>query len=82
MRMVWHHIQDPASFARELRRAIKPGGHIGIIDFARGALPHLAVDHGVDPAPIVAAFTAAGFEVASRQDEWGGRNFLLVFRPR
>jgi SAM-dependent methyltransferase len=80
MRMVWHHLANPAAFARDLRRTVKPGGRVAVIDFAPGALPHLAADHGVEPAAIVATFTAAGFEVASRHDAWGGRTFLIVLR--
>ena len=82
MRMVWHHIADPGAFARDLRRAIRPDGRVGIIDFAPGALPHLAGDHGVSPDRVVSTFEAAGFEVAARQPDWGGRTFLIVFRPR
>jgi len=82
MRMVLHHIADAAAFARDLRRSVRPGGRVGIIDFAPGALPHLASDHGVSPDQVVAQFTAAGFELAIRDDDWGGRSFLVVFRAR
>ena len=82
MRMVMHHIVDPAGFARDLRRSVRKGGRVGIIDFAPGALPHLARDHGVAPDQVVSHFTAAGFEMASRDDNWGGRNYLVVFRAR
>jgi len=79
MRMVMHHIGDPAAFARDLRRSIRPGGRVGVIDFAAGALPHLAHDHGVSPEQVAAHFTAAGFRVEQRQSNWGGRTYLLVF---
>ena len=82
MRMVMHHIVDPAEFARDIRRSVRNGGRVGIIDFAPGALPHLAGDHGVTRDLVVAYFTAAGFEVDSRDDNWGGRNYLVVFRAR
>ena len=80
MRMVMHHIRDGDVFARDLRRSLRAGGRVAVIDFAPGALPHLAADHGVAPARVVAAFTAAGFTVSSKVDDWGGRNFLIVFR--
>jgi ubiquinone/menaquinone biosynthesis C-methylase UbiE len=80
MRMVMHHVADPEALANDLRRAIRSGGRVGIIDFAPGALPHLAADHGVDPAPIVQAFTAAGFTTERRDPAWGGRTYLIVFR--
>jgi SAM-dependent methyltransferase len=82
MRMVMHHVSDPAAFARDLRRAIRPGGRVGIIDFAPGALPHLAGDHGVPIDAVLSNFAAAGFDVASRHDDWGGRTYLIVFTPR
>lgn len=82
MRMVMHHIKDQATFARDLRRSIRAGGRVGIIDFAPGALPHLADDHGVDPAQVLAHFTAAGFDVETRADDWGGGSYLIVFRSR
>jgi ubiquinone/menaquinone biosynthesis C-methylase UbiE len=82
MRMVWHHIDDPARFAVNLRRALRPGGRAGIIDFAPGALPHLAGDHGVKTDDVIAAFTAAGFTVESQSAAWGGRSFAIVFTVR
>jgi ubiquinone/menaquinone biosynthesis C-methylase UbiE len=80
MRMVLHHIADPGAFARDLRRAVRDGGRVGIIDFLPGALPHLADDHGVSPEAVAAAFEAAGFETLSRDLRWGGRTYLIVFR--
>jgi SAM-dependent methyltransferase len=82
MRLVMHHIADPGVFAKDLRRAIRPGGRVGIIDFAPGALPHLAGDHGVLPERVVSQFEAAGFRVVARDDHWGGRTYLIVFSPR
>ena len=79
MRMVLHHVGEPEGFARELRRSVKRGGRVGIIDFAPGALPHLADDHGVGADRVIEAFTAAGFVVDTRDDRWGGRTFLIVF---
>jgi hypothetical protein len=43
-------------------------------------MPHLAGDHGVDPARVLAAFTAAGFTMHARDDQWGGRTYLMVLR--
>ena len=80
MRMVMHHIADVGVFARDLRRSLRSGGRLAVIDFAPGAIPHLAGNHGVDISSVIGQFTAAGFSVASRVDDWGGRNYLLVFR--
>jgi ubiquinone/menaquinone biosynthesis C-methylase UbiE len=82
MRMVWHHIDDPQRYAVDLRRALRRGGRMAIIDFAPGALPHLADDHGVSPEQVMQAFAAAGLDLQSRDDHWGGRSYLLVFGAR
>lgn len=82
MRMVMHHIADPTSFAVDLRRSLRPGGRVGIIDFGPGALPYLADDHGVPADRVIGHFAAAGFDVAARDDTWGGRSYLIVFRAR
>ena len=79
MRMVLHHIADARSFALDLKRALRPGGRVGIVEFGPGALPHLAGDHGVSAEKVVAAFTSAGFKLTTRDDTWGGRTYLLVF---
>lgn len=80
VRMVMHHVTDAAAMAGDLRRAMKPGGRVGIIEFAPGALPHLADDHGIDPQPVVEAFASAGFVTERTDMQWGGRTYLLVFR--
>lgn len=82
LRMVMHHVDDRPALASDLFRAVRPGGRVGIIDFAPGALPHLADDHGVDPTPVVEAFTSAGFTTERLDERWGGRTYLIVFtRP-
>ena len=82
MRMVLHHVGDRAALARDIRRSLRPRGRVAIIDFAPGAVPHLGDDHGVTAGEVVAHFAAAGFEVAAREEAWGGGNFLLVFSAR
>jgi ubiquinone/menaquinone biosynthesis C-methylase UbiE len=79
MRNVLHHIDGWASYASTLLPALRRGGRVGIIDFSPGALFHLAGDHGAEPHDVVAAFESAGFTVTHRDDDWGGRMYLLVF---
>lgn len=78
MRLVLHHIADARRYAPEIRRALKPGGRLAIIDFAPGALPHLTGDHGIGADVVRAAFLDAGYAVRGRVDDWGGRTYLLV----
>lgn len=84
LRTVLHHIADRDGFARELRRLMKPDGRLAIIyrtDFSPGTFFHLAGAHGTTPEQAIASMTAAGFRLERRVDDWGGRLFLLVFRP-
>jgi SAM-dependent methyltransferase len=79
LRMVWHHVTDARRYALDVRRALRPGGRVAIVDFAPGALPHLAADHGVSTEVARGHFLDAGLVERARIDGWGGRTFLMVF---
>jgi len=79
MRTMFHHVTDPAAFARDVVRSVKPGGRIAVIDFAPGRLWFHGRDHGVTPETVTSAFTAAGCTLRLRDDHWGGPTFLLLF---
>jgi SAM-dependent methyltransferase len=79
MRMVMHHISDPAAFAKDIRRSLRPGGRVAIVDFAPGVMPHLSADHGLEQSAVLARFTDAGLALLRRDENWGGRTYLLVF---
>lgn len=80
LRTVLHHIQDQPAFAEDLRRTLKPGGRLAIIDFAPATFFHLAGGHGVTEEHTIRLLTRAGFRLERRVDDWGGRLFLLLFR--
>jgi ubiquinone/menaquinone biosynthesis C-methylase UbiE len=79
MRAVFHHVVDPPKFAANVVRALRPGGRVGVIDFAPGTLWFHGADHGVRPASVVTAFQSAGLNVRERVDDWGGGMYLIVF---
>jgi len=82
MRMVLHHVTNHVAFAADLRRSLRAGGRLAIIDFKPGALPHLADDHGIDPNSVTDVMQKAGLDLTSRDERWGGGNYLLIFRAR
>lgn len=90
MRNVYHHIQDPEDFARQVRRALRTGGRVVVTDFEPGALwlhgsrPDGAAErrsgHGVAREEAIAEFASAGFMVERDERRWSGPMWLLSFR--
>lgn len=81
MRNVFHHIEAPAPFAAQLRRALRPGGRLAVIDFPPGSLAwHLGPEHGSDPDGTIRTFVEAGFRLETREPDWGGRTYMVSFQ--
>lgn len=72
--LMLHHLprRDRDAFLREVRRVLKPGGRVLIVDFAsssrqQGGIAHLLHRFGrVPPAEILALAESQGFVVAER----------------
>src|SRR5262245_51235031 len=56
LRAVTHHLSDRAHFASEIRKAVRPGGRVVVIDFAPGSLWFHGADHGVTSENVRGAF--------------------------
>lgn len=90
MRNVYHHIGDPERFNLSLRRAIRPGGRLAVIDFEPDAFWHLGrrpqgtarerTGHGVGPLVVAQELQRAGFRVERIVPDWGGRLYLVLLR--
>jgi ubiquinone/menaquinone biosynthesis C-methylase UbiE len=79
MREVYHHFSDPQGMVESLRRALKPGGMLVVIDFpSRG--PSGANCHCIDKAELTRQVTAHGFEPVGDEDRWSGTRYLAAFR--
>lgn len=60
---VWHHQNDRVKYAERLRRALKPGGRVLIVD-GDGETPHSPPPQmRVTPAQVTDELVAAGFDV-------------------
>jgi len=87
LRMVYHHFTDPAPMRASLRRALRPGGRLAVIDLRPqdwGDLPRVPNrgGHGIREEDLVAEMTSDGFEVVARYEEWAGSHvrYCVVFR--
>ncbi|HSC27930.1 MAG TPA: class I SAM-dependent methyltransferase [Vicinamibacterales bacterium] len=89
MRNVYHHVSDPEAFAVSVRRAVRSGGRLAVMDFEPGALWFLGgrpadtseprTGHGVSRAQALAEFTAAGFRLEREDSRWSGPMWLMLF---
>jgi ubiquinone/menaquinone biosynthesis C-methylase UbiE len=88
LRNVYHHIANPDAFAASLRRAVKPGARLAVIDFEPGWFflqnrPDGASErrdgHGVARAQVKAEMATAGFAFVREIADWGGPLWLLLF---
>jgi ubiquinone/menaquinone biosynthesis C-methylase UbiE len=87
-RLVYHHLTDPASINTDLRRALRPGGRLLVIDFEPGGImdwigrPQAGDRHGGHGTPrtvVVREVTAADFRLARGPEWWRGRMYAVLF---
>ncbi len=88
LRLVYHHFTDPGLMRASLRRALRPGGLIAVIDIVPQEhwrqLPGVPErgGHGIAPADLIAEMTSDGFEVVAEYEDWDGEEdrYCIVFR--
>jgi predicted methyltransferase len=88
LRMVYHHFTQPAPMRASLRRALRPGALMAVIDLQpRGDWGDLdgvpdRGGHGIRDEELVEEMTSDGFEVVARYDDWSGsgNRYCVVFR--
>jgi ubiquinone/menaquinone biosynthesis C-methylase UbiE len=87
LRLVYHHLTEPDAVAADLRRALRPGGRVAVVDMlpqkhmsAPAGVPDRG-GHGVHTDDVIKEMNRAGFRLVSRHDNWSGRSerFCLVF---
>jgi SAM-dependent methyltransferase len=77
----FHHVDDRVEYARRLKRALRPGGRVAIVDWREGELPvGPDPDHKLPRAHVVAEMTEAGYELVAEPNLLPYQ-FVLIFRP-
>ena len=65
----YHEMDDPRALLRNVRKSLKPGGRVGIVEFKKdGYGPGRPMDERVDPETVIADARAAGLRLVARGD--------------
>jgi predicted methyltransferase len=79
VRAVYHDFTNRPLLLESLRKNLRPGGLLAIIDFDEGTPEHFA-GHGIARGKVLAELKAAGFEQNEVFPHWSGNAFCVVFR--
>jgi len=80
---VYHHFEHPAETLASIRRVLKPGGRLVIVDYERipGVTPPARVEHvRVDKQGAIREIEAAGFGLLEEKKKMMRDNYFVVFR--
>jgi ubiquinone/menaquinone biosynthesis C-methylase UbiE len=79
---VYHHFEHPAETLASIRRALKPGGRMVVVDYERipGVTPAARVAHvRLDKRTAIGEIEAAGFSLLEEKKKLMRQNYFLVF---
>jgi len=63
----YHEMDDPQTLLRNVRKSLKPGGRLGIVEFTKnGHGPGPPMEERVDPERVIRDAQAAGLRLESR----------------
>ena len=75
----YHEMDDPVALLRNVRKALKPLGRVGIVEFTKaGHGPGPPMEERVDPDKVIADAKAAGLRLESRGN-FLRYQYLLMF---
>jgi ubiquinone/menaquinone biosynthesis C-methylase UbiE len=77
----YHHVDDRLAYFRDLRRVLRPGGRVAVVDWQKRATPvGPDLDHRLAREQVVEEMKAAGWALAA-EPEFLPYQYFLVFRP-
>jgi predicted methyltransferase len=78
----YHHLDHRAAYLPHLRRALRPGGRVVVVDWKAGSLPEgPPPEHKLARERVVAEMESAGFALVD-QPELLPYHYVLVFQPQ
>jgi ubiquinone/menaquinone biosynthesis C-methylase UbiE len=79
---VWHHIENPAKYLSTMKKMLKPGGEIVMIDFHKKELPFgPPAQMKIAREDLVKQMDANGFRLA-KEHTFLPYQYFLVFAPK
>jgi ubiquinone/menaquinone biosynthesis C-methylase UbiE len=77
---VWHHLEDRVAYAKKLRRALKPGGRVCIVDAHHDAPEGPPAELRLSAKTVLAELNSSGFDanVVLRLP----KQFVVLAQPR
>ena len=88
LRLVYHHFTDPPKMREELRRALRPGGRLVVVEIVTQhgweeleGVPDRG-GHGIEPEDLLEEMLGDGWRLVERHDDWGVEedHYGAVFR--
>lgn len=75
----YHHLPNRVAYFRDLRKSLKPGGRVAIVDFRKEAPEGPPAHFRFTPQQIQDEMTQAGYQLAATHD-FLPRQHFLIFR--
>ena len=79
VRAAYHDLNDRQAFNVGLRRALRAGGLMAIIEYDQGTQEYQS-GHGIGRTRLIDELTAAGFTVDHIIETWSGHAYCVLFR--
>jgi len=73
---MYHEVETPYAFLHNLRRAVRPGGLVAVVDLDRPTNRH-----GTPPALLRCEFAAVGYRQTAMHPLPDGSGYLAIFTP-
>jgi hypothetical protein len=78
---VWHHIEDQAGYLALMKKQLKPGGQVVMIDFHKRELPvGPPAEMKISREDLLKQMEGAGFKLA-KEHTFLPYQYFLVFAP-